>query len=405
MRYLTNLTWFWVCAIILVAIIGLVSGWRISLGSILGVSIYFIYLCLARSASNVISKLGRKPSLPKRKPVPTSLLDIATTYRLGPMEVILGFARKRPIRIDFGKHHTLIAGVTGFGKTYMLISILVQLFSRGTRFTDHCDVYLFDYKADGEDYLHLWKPMLKGYYSIAENSSDEAIKAIEELANRIHDKPDKRILVIIDEVASITAEGKAAANHALMLLASKLRSRGTMIVATQHPRYDIIPRAVTINMSRKIAVHLDDEEQAKLVFRSNIPSEFMPFEQGEFTIKEPGETGLKMGMGIKPIVPGDIHEAIKIALPMDHGDPRVKFLMDTIGGLAPGDSVLGINKRVDEARLIGVELKQKEVSDHYKAFAEAGVLARERKGQPYSLVIDYPSAIKKFEESLNGRSK
>lgn len=396
------MTVFWVAAIVLMALIKLTSGGRVSLGSIIGISLYFSHLCMIRFLSYAMSKIGRRSSLPKRKPIPASLLEIATAYRLKPMEVVLGFSKRRPIRVDFGKHHTLIAGVTGFGKTYILISILVQLFSKGPRFTRHCDVYLFDYKADGDDHLHLWKSLVKGYYSIAENSTDEAIEAIEALANQIHDKPDKRILVIIDEVASITSDGKAKANHALMLLASKLRSRGTIIVATQHPRFDIVPRAVTINMSRKIAVHLDDREQAKLVFRSEIPTALIPVEQGEFTIREPGETGLKMGLGIKPDVPGDVHAAIEIALPTDHDNPKVKFLMDTISGLSPGDSVLGINKRVDEARKVGADLKQKEVSDYYKMFAVAGILERERKGQPYSLMMDYPDAIKKLEVHLNG---
>lgn len=394
------MTAMWIIPLIATVFLRAVSKGGVSPGSILGTFVYMLYLCIRRILDALVSM--SRLSLPEIKELPQSLLDIDTAFRLKPMEVALGFSGKKALRVDFENHHTLLAGVTGFGKTYMLISILVQLYSKGARFTDYCDVYLFDYKADGKDYLNLWKPLLAGYYSIAENSAEEAIEAIEALANGINSvESTKRILVIIDEVASISTRKKSEADHALMLLAGKLRSRGTMIIATQHPRYDIISRAITINMTRKIAVHVDDEDQAKLIFRTKPPRYLLPELPGEFTIKEPGEVALKTGVVMEPDMPGDIHRAIEIASPRTHEDSRVLFLINTISGMEAGDSLLGINKRVTEARRSGITLRQKEVSDYYQMFSDAGIVSREVRGQPYRLTCDYAEAISSFEAFLN----
>lgn len=398
------MTWIWI-SIVLTLVLGKVAfGGKANPGKVFGVAIYGVGICLYNMFASIFSKIGAKKIIKKiAKPIPQSVLDIVTTYRLAPMEVVLGFDRKRPIKVDFNKNHTLIAGVTGFGKTYMLVSILIQLFSKGTRFTDFCDVYLFDYKADGDDYLFMWKGLVKGYYSISENSAEEAIAEIRKLANGIHDKPDKRILVIIDEVASISASMKTEANDALMLLAGKLRSRGVLVVATQHPRYDIIPRSVTTNMSRKIGVHVDDKEQAKLIFRTSPPQDLLPDQPGEFLLKEPGVAGFTFGIGIEPKLPLDVVAAIKIAAPQDHDDPRVKFLIDTIAGLSEGDSILGINKRVAESKKVGVELKQKVISDYYKLFENANVFSKPKRGETRKLACSPVEAIRLLEEYIDGK--
>lgn len=395
------MTWLWITALVASIIIKYASGSRFSLGEFLGVTAYLIFIWGYSIFEWILSRIGAEKIIRTvQRSVPQSVLDIAATYRLKPMEVALGFNRKKPIRVDFEYYHTIIAGVSGFGKTYMLVSILIQLFSKGARFTDYCDVYLFDYKADGDDYLFLWKPLVKEYYSITENNAEEAIEAILELANNVHDKPDKRILVIIDEVASISVQMKSEANDALMLLAGKLRSRGTLIVATQHPRYDIIPRSVTTNMSRKISLYVDDMDQANLILRSRPPKDMLPRDKGEFLLKEPGRAGYISGIGVKPNLPGDVQRVIQIAVPQEHSDPRVKFLIDTISGLGMGDSILGINRRVTEARKVGVDLKQKSVSEQYKLFEDAGIFSKPQKGGTRKIICNPTEAIKLLEKHL-----
>lgn len=402
------MTKYWILALLIELTFRVITKNRLKPSVIVGTMMYGVILVIVRFVTLAINtykrvefeKSQRKPQRPR---LPTRSTDITSSYSLNPFEVVLHSSR-RPIKVDFKKHHTLIAGMTGFGKTNIINLILVQLFGKGVSFSDLCDVYLFDLKGDCDDYLHLWKPLLKGYYSITEDRAGigGALNVLEAIANEVHTgEKDKHIIVIIDEVAVLTAHapdkrirtwGKAT----LGSLASKLRSRGTLIAATQYPKHDVLPLEIRSNLDRKIGLGVDDRIQADLIWRTIPSDETWPVHPGEFLIREPGRRGLRAGRAMLVRLPEDIERIVgNVMVANGQDDKRLMFFAEIAVGLNVGASIVGVNRRIKDAKELGQDhIPQAKMVVWYRNFALAGALAPpERRGQQYKLAKPYTEAL------------
>ena len=107
---------------------------------------------------------------------------------------------------------------------------------------------------------------------------DEGVPALEllrTLVNRMtarnkgKESTKRPILLVIDEVADLTTGSedrnlRQSAVRLLTILARKARSaRISMVLATQHPRYDVLDKAIANNLLRKLCLPVDTKQQAE----------------------------------------------------------------------------------------------------------------------------------------------
>jgi len=343
-----------------------------------------------------LRRKAERTNTPRRVLMPIeSPVDYISRFRLKPLEVVLSHAGERAIRIDLARHHTLVAGMTGFGKTNFINLIMTQLFAKGTAFTNVCEVYLFDLKGEEEDFLHLWGSIPGVHYIslTGDGNIQQAIEILDELARTAHyGKKGRHILVVIDEAAALTTQVhdrhlKSWSKSTLITLAQKLRSRGTLLLATQHPRSDVIDAAITNNMDRKIGFHVDGDTPFDVIFRRRPQrGERLPQQPGEFLLREPGRRGLQFGKMMRVNLPGDVDRVIfGVLSARGIEDKRVHFLGQVIAGLRVGASLPGINKIAKKG---SSELSPADVTVYYRNYANASILeAPTAKGQAYTLKV------------------
>ena len=402
-------TSWWLVPLLIEATFRIISKGRIKPSVMIGTLLYGIFLILLRIYSKIYSKIqeNRFQRATQAKELPKiarNATEASSIHRLKPMEVVSGKRGRRLVKTNYHKHHTLIASLTGGGKTNYINSMLVQFFSKGAEFTDVADVYLFDLKGVKEDYLHLWKPVVKGYFSITAEGSgiNKAIKQLEEVADLLKKPKRKHAIVIIDEVASLTSfikdpQIRHRSEATLDKLAMQLRSRGTLIIATQYPKFDIIGRGVTSNLPRKIGFMVDDVSQGELIFRSRPKEKDLPRYPGEFLVKEPGTRGLISGKSFLVNLPDEINNAVKKVLDTQmQGDVRLEFLGKMIANKEVGASLLGVNKLSGN----GSGVRQGDALSMQRNFVAAGALIPpSKRGQPHKLAVSYAEAfglVKKY---------
>lgn len=396
-------TWYWVVPLTIELLFRAVSRnkWRPSVW--VGTLLYGLALLLTRALNSLWGNISSvKIAAPKPRQIAHAASMTNATHRLKPFEIVLGYSRsRRPVKVDLSRMHTLLAGVTGGGKTMILNSILIQLFSK-PMFMEQAEVYLIDLKGDHkEDHLNLWEPICTRYFSISsEYGLERAISFLEELAENVHSRDSSKwVFVFIDEVASLTyyvtdpklrERGKAI----LGTLSGKLRSRGSIIAATQYPRFDIIGREVTSNMERKIGLRVDSRDQAKLIFKTpRIDMSIMPEEAGEFLLKDPPKKGLAQGKSFFVNMPEEIEGVVnKAFVSTTFGDMRLRVLSESIRGIPIGGTMAGVNKLRQSS---GISLKQTEIMTMKKEFAKAGILgAPKTNGTGYTVLVQYAEAMR-----------
>lgn len=363
--------------------------------------------------SKAVYLWNRTPK-PQRKVLEplTRITQIEARYRLKLYEVIFSFVGLKPIRIDFSEHHTLISGSSGWGKTVMLNSIMISLFNKGRIFLDNCDVYLIDLKGVERDYLHLWRPVLAGYFSITEGDGgvEEAIATL----NRIIDNhlgqrnngSSKRILIIIDEVAMFTTMSddrrmRREAVATLNRLSGQIRTYGTVIAATQYPLTDVIPSSIRVNFDRRIAFYLNNVGEGEVALGTRPKPGEMPTQKGEFLLREPGVAGFVRGRAMMPELPAEIDKVVfSLINGMSENDKRLQLYRMAAEGKDICDNVMGINRIY---KLIG--WTSHEVTLAYRHFSIAGAFdPPEKKGQHHKLKVSYEEGfglIKRYIEEGN----
>lgn len=318
------------------------------------------------------------------------VLKVHPKLMADPTTVVLGYdKRKNPISIDLRAEHTLYAGSTGAGKTNLLAALLVQIFSKPA--LSRPRVYVLDLKGNIEDELHKFKGLAEYV-----NDIDASLALLHDLnvamGQRQKEQWDKPILVFIDEVADLTAGSEDASyNHEairfLTLLARKGRSAGIHLhVFTQHPRYDVLQKAIANNLLRKVCLRVDTMTQAEVIFGFkpdfDTPTKFKP---GDFLLKEGthtklGHTLLKTAGEIDSVLSGQAE---------NFDDKRYRIWRTLSVGKDAGDNVTGIQRFVNEHKDDG-EFGQVFVKLSYRHLVAAGVLsAPGKKGESYKMAVSF----------------
>lgn len=348
-----------------------------------GTFLYGIGLVILRWCKSIIrlfvrAKKAQVPSIPRRPSQPESVLDINSFHRLKGLEVVLGYAGVgRVLKIDLDRYHTIIAGSTGTGKTNILNSIIAQLVQRGPVFLNNYDLYMIDLKSSKEDNLFMWQPVITGYYSIdADGTTASAIEALVQIADEMqHDTTGKRKVVIIDELAMLTSMApnsdlRKRGQAILMRLAAQLRDKGSLVVATQRPVFDTIPRAISGNLERKVCLRVDDNrDSARLILRHMPKTDATSLLEGEFILKEPGNKNIEqVGRSMLMELPGDIDRVVMSVIDTkSSSDNRLRLFREVANHLDEGGRVSGIN-RVSKSH----DMSAEEIKHFYRNYAHSG---------------------------------
>lgn len=370
----------WIGALVTRIVIRKTTGIRIEV--VIGTFLYGLFLVskrlLKKTISNIQFLIGLRKKIPqiKRLPAPERVSDFNKYFRLRGMEVILD--PKGKLRVDLNRYHTLAAGVTGSGKTCLINSLLIQLVDRPGHETEY-DIYLIDLKGSEQDYLYLWKPVLAGYYSINETgSTEQAIEALEKISELMHSrgKDDKKIALIIDELAMLTEQSPSKelerrGTSIVMKLASQLRDKGMLFMATQRPHFRTIPRNISSCAERKICFRVDDLDTAKLILRTNNRPDYpvTHFKEGEFILREPKRE--VTGRTLMVNMPAEIDELVSSKIDLSaENDPRLGLFKYIASTLPKYGAVPGVNKVYKAYD----GLNQKEVEAYYRNYVNANAL-------------------------------
>lgn len=215
------------------------------------------------------------PRLPSRVPLD---LDHRPT---GDLPVPIGVGRDGSVWVelrDLG--HTLVTGTSGSGKSSWIHAALAGLLS-GTDRT-RIQVALIDPKRSE---FAAWAGVPQLYGEIATDDTSSA-KLLDMLVGEMERRGDllagalardlasynKRaaaqvpyMLVVVDEVLDLLLGGNKAIETSLVRLAAKGRSAGILVwIATQHARYDLLPRPVALNLSTRLVFRVQDTKAAEL---------------------------------------------------------------------------------------------------------------------------------------------
>ena len=171
-------------------------------------------------------------------------------------KVILGIGRDGLVYHDFRSYpHMVVAGVTGYGKTTFLRSLMSQFHSEDL-------VVLIDLKND-RDYL--------------QSSATSVEEARDVLRLLLQTKKERgRVYVIIDEAAQLqkpryvdsrSYEGKMYLECQAIIskIAAMGRSRGIhLIFATQYPHSEVIPREIKQNAESRVVFRVATEVASRV---------------------------------------------------------------------------------------------------------------------------------------------
>ena len=241
----------------------------------------------ARNTFGLSYLIGLEPARPKlpakdRLPKRTSLMlneQPAGKYML-PLGVGHNGDEWRPLD-KLG--HTLIAGVSGSGKSTWIQSALAGLLSGST--PDELKVALIDPKQVEFSFWQNAPHLMSGVAYDEDAATDLLGNLVTEMDNRasrlarvhkrnlagynqVADNPLPAILLVIDEAIDLAtiAGSKSKFITNLTRLASKARATGIYLwLAAQHPRFDVLPRVVTTNLSTRLAFRLLDASASEMV--------------------------------------------------------------------------------------------------------------------------------------------
>lgn len=236
--------------------------------------------CLNSSGISYLVNLAppaAPPRLPSRAPLD---LDAAPAQ---PLMVPLGVTAEGPLwRALPALGHTLVAGASGSGKSTLLHAALASVLSRSA--PSAVQVALVDPKRSEfsvwEGAPHLVRPvaydeesataLIEVLVAQMDARGDLLAQALaRDLAgyNRRAVEPLPVIWLVIDEVLDLllTAGEKSDLARGLTRLAVKGRSAGIVVwVASQHARFDLLPRAVNVNLGSRLVFRVADEAAARL---------------------------------------------------------------------------------------------------------------------------------------------
>lgn len=215
------------------------------------------------------------PRLPSRVP-------LELEHRpAGDLPVPIGIGRSGAVWVelrDLG--HTLVTGTSGSGKSSWIHAALAGLLSGVNR--TQLQVALIDPKRSE---FAAWAGVPQLYGEIATDDTSAA-KLLDMLVGEMERRGDllagalardlasynrraasqmPYMLVVVDEVLDLLLGGNKAIETSLVRLAAKGRSAGMLVwIATQHARYDLLPRPVALNLSSRLVFRVQDAKAAEL---------------------------------------------------------------------------------------------------------------------------------------------
>ena len=221
------------------------------------------------------------PSAPQAR-LPTRVPLDLDSRPAGDLLVPVGVARSGAVWAELpALGHTLVTGTTGSGKSNWVHSALAGLLTVTDR--ARLQVALIDPKRSE---FAAWSGVPQLYGQIV---TDEAAAAAlldmlvgemerrgdllagvlaRDLAgyNQRAPAPLPYLLIVVDEVLDLLLRaGNRRIETALVSLSAKGRSAGILVwIATQHARYDLLPRMVNLNLSSRLVFRVQDARAAEL---------------------------------------------------------------------------------------------------------------------------------------------
>lgn len=315
-----------------------------------------------------------------------------------PYEITLGRNNGRDFVVNIMSHHTLIGATSGGGKSWLLHSILKQLFDKGRMFYDNTDVYIVDLKGHPRDMFQYWNPVLSGYATRIANNLEDAVRMLQTIETKLGEELDRKILLIVDEVHILTNDKEG--DRLLASIASQLRLNGALILLVQHSQYGIIKTFVRYNIERRICGLVMSRNQAQIILDVRPKEEELPDRVGEYLIREPGKNRLIKVSTDKLELPEDITRTVKNVLAVKSENmPEMKLLIDVIGDKKLGDKIVGVRRIAEDLDLPNA---QDFVMVAYRNFTRAGIFTSpEKRGGAYTLAVtDINEAVTRLKDYL-----
>lgn len=195
----------------------------------------------------------------------------------GGLQILLGKTITNEIRVvDLEEMpHLLIAGRSGSGKTMLLHSILMSLTNRES--PDNLKIILIDPKRIA---FPAWKKLPHLYTDIITNTTDafailnwcvcEMEKRYKIMEKNPSENQFQRIVVLVDEFASLMTDYKSEIEKAVEKLAQKARQANIhLVLATQRPTVDVITGQIRANISTRIALSVSDSRESRIILDDN----------------------------------------------------------------------------------------------------------------------------------------
>lgn len=184
-----------------------------------------------------------------RKKIP-NFIEREDDFRVGNGKINIGMDEGGCVYHDFKEYpHMIIAGSTGYGKTYLIKNILQQIDPKD-------EIILIDLKNSRDDYP-----------TASARTIEEAKRVLEYVESQmLNVKGRGRIFVFIDEASELNAPRhltRAESGDYLKCqeIASKIARMGRslnihLIFATQYPTGDVLPREIKQNAECRIVFRL-----------------------------------------------------------------------------------------------------------------------------------------------------
>lgn len=182
------------------------------------------------------------------------------------------------VLLDISKApHILVAGETGSGKSVMLHNIICSLLLKNNPSTARLlliDPKMVEFKFFYKDCPMLWDEVQtdpEKALSALNRAADEMMKRYEilsEQGKRFWE--GQKLYIVIDEIADLIYTAGKKAEKVIAKIARLGRGAGVhLIVATQHPKADILTRQITANIDVRIALRVIDSSASRLVINAS----------------------------------------------------------------------------------------------------------------------------------------
>lgn len=196
---------------------------------------------------------------------------------IGPALGVTATGRQVGIHLDRTRPHAIVAGMTGSGKSELLRTLALIESRRADT-----DLVLIDLKGGAFDEL-----AERGHHVATDGPS--ALAALGWAASRIGLSDEgRRVVVIVDEAAHLSAPARAAA----LDIAERGRSSGLrLVLSTQYIRADVLDRRITTASSWRLCGRVFDRQASRLVL--NQPGADMLTGGGDFLLSEGGAPAVR----------------------------------------------------------------------------------------------------------------